>query len=269
MRTLIGRYISKTIFVVILLGLTLFFSSVFAQPTNLDFETGDLTGWTTQGSIEVLQGSNFTPDITPPEGQYFVLLSTGPGDQSPAPDNGDLDGDGNDDYDITILSQTFTSGSGTLSFSWSWLTYEETSVHAQYDDFFLVKLDGTTILSGSVDKSGDQSPFTNIPTDDVAYSVDSTGLTDQSYFGDGRSSFEVFTYPLSSGTHTIEFIIADAGDDGVDSGLLIDKVALVSISSLPVGGYMMPTNKLAILAPYLILACVLSAATLVFVRRKH
>jgi len=255
----------------VVLVLTLTFPSAYAQPTNLDFETGDLTGWTTQGSIEVLQGSNIIPAIDPPEGQYFVLLSMGPGDQSPAPDNGDLDGDGNPDYDITILSQTFTSGTSTLSFSWSWLTYEETSVHAQYDDLFFVRLDGDVILSGSVDKPGEQSPFTNILTDDVAYSVDSTGLTDQSYFGDGRSAFNTFSYPLSSGTHTIEFIIADAGDDGVDSGLLIDGISVQEPLSgyVPVGGFCVPVDKLTILAPYLILACVFGVATLVFMKRKH
>ena len=197
--------------------------STSAQPINLGFETGDLSGWSFQGSVEVLQASEFTPIITPPEGQYFVLLSTGPGDLNPAPDNGDLDGDGNDDYDVTILSQGFTSDAGTISFSWSWLTDEETYTAQEYDDIFLVRLDGVIILSGSVDKTPGQSPFTNIPTDDVAYSVDSSGgLTDQSYFGDGRSAFETFIYPISLGIHTIEFIVADAGDDGVDSGLLID-----------------------------------------------
>ena len=51
-------------------------------------------------------------------------------------------------------------------------------------------------------------------------------------------------------------------------------VAIVLVSQPPegyhpVGGYLVPINKLAILAPYLILACVFGAATLVFVKRKH
>ncbi|MCW4033133.1 MAG: choice-of-anchor L domain-containing protein, partial [Candidatus Bathyarchaeota archaeon] len=196
-----------------------------SQPINHGFETGDLSGWSSQGSVEVLQASEFTATITPPEGQYFVLLSTGPDDLNPAPDNGDLDGNYNDDYDVTILSQTFTSDTGTISFSWSWLTDEETYTAQEYDDIFLVRLDGEVILSGSVDKTPVQSPFPNTSTDDVAYSVDSSGgSTDQSYFGDGRSVFENFLYPISQGTHTIEFIVADAGDDGVDSGLLIDNL---------------------------------------------
>ena len=225
MKKIISNRILGIIVIVVLLILSLLYCPIQAQPTNSGFETGDLTGWTYQGSVEVLQASEFTPTIAPPEGQYFALLSTGPGDQSPAPDNGDLDGDGNDDFDITILSQTFTSETGTISFTWSWLTYEETIVHTQYDDFFLVRLDGEIILSGSVDRTPDQSPFPNILTDDVAYSVDSSGgLTDQSYFGDGKSAFETFLHPISSGTHTIEFIVADAGDDGVDSGLLIDNI---------------------------------------------
>ncbi|MCW4032560.1 MAG: choice-of-anchor L domain-containing protein, partial [Candidatus Bathyarchaeota archaeon] len=209
---------------VAIIVLVLMFPSTNAQPTNSGFETGDLSGWSSQGSVEALQASEFTPAITPPEGQYFALLSTGPGDQSPAPDDGDLDGDGNNDFDITILSQTFTCETGTFSFSWSWLTDEEITP-SQYDDFFLVKLDGAIILSGSVDKTSGPSSFPNISTDDVAYSVDSSGgLTDQSYFSDGRSAFETFAQPISYGTHTIEFIVADAGDDGVDSGLLIDNI---------------------------------------------
>ena len=77
-RKSIHSYLSAII--VVVLALLLFVYPVFAQPTNPDFETGDLTGWTTQGNVEVLQASNLIPNITPPEGQYFVLLSTGFGD---------------------------------------------------------------------------------------------------------------------------------------------------------------------------------------------
>ncbi|MCW4032065.1 MAG: hypothetical protein NWF08_01575, partial [Candidatus Bathyarchaeota archaeon] len=67
------------IFVAIALMLILFpIPSSYSQPINHGFETGDLSGWSSQGSVEVLQASEFTATITPPEGQYFVLLSTGP-----------------------------------------------------------------------------------------------------------------------------------------------------------------------------------------------
>ena len=210
---------------------------VSAQPTNWDFETGDLTGWTTQGNVEVLQSTNFAPTI-PSRGRYFVLLSTGP-DNSSAPDNGDLDGDGFPDNDVTILKQNFSSGDEELCFSWSWLTDEEDE-DVDVDDFFLVRLDGTIILSGSADKSAfgnfGNSTFSDIPTDDVFYSVSSPGLTNGSIFGDGRSSCQTFCTHISSGTHTIEFVVADAGDHSADSGILIDCAPPAPVPALtPIG----------------------------------
>jgi len=249
-------------------------SPAFAQLANGGFEKGDLSGWATKGNVEVLQGSNFSPSITPPEGEFFALLSTGPGD-SPAPDDGDLDGDGGFDNDITILSQTFTPEPGVLSFKWSWLTDEE-NTYLEFDDFFLVRLDGNVILSGSVDKMPSLSPFPNILTDNLAYFVTSLGPTGGSYFGDGRSEFKTFTYVIASGTHTIEFIVADAGNHIFDSGLIVDDIVVTQTvggvltpAPTPVGGIAVPANKLAILAPYLALVGLIGVVSIVFAIRKH
>lgn len=244
---------------------------VFAQPVNPGFETGDLTGWTFQGNVEVLQANNFNPAITPPEGSFFALLSSGPED-SPAPDNGDLDGDGRDDNDVTILSQTFLSGDGILSFYWCWLTDEEDQ-DPLFDDFFLVRLDGKIILSGSVDKTPEQSPFPNIQTDDIAYSVSSPGPTSGSSFGDGRSVFQMFSIPISAGYHTIEFIVADAGNHIIDSGLLIDDVKI----PIPVGGIIIEsTTDIPARTPHALLQGLIAATTtltatamLLAIKRKH
>ena len=226
-----------------LVSLLVVINPVSAQLPNLGFETGDLTGWTTQGNVEVLQSTNFAPNIAPPYGRYFVLLSNGL-DDSPAPDDGDLDGDGVNDNDITILSQTFNGG-GQLCFAWSWLTSEENEA-VVYDDFFLVRLDGNIIFSGSTDKSAfgnfGNSPFQDVPTDNVFYSVNSSGSTNGSLFNDGRSSFQTFCISVSSGTHTIEFIVADAGNHGVDSGLLIDAVLTPAVFANPIAAFMPVAN---------------------------
>ena len=249
-----ARKASTALITLVLIFLLVKVPSASAQPVNGGFETGDLTGWTTQGNVEALQASNFNPSITPPEGNYFALLSTGPGD-SPAPIDGDLDGDGSNDNDVTILSQTFTSGSGSLSFKWSWLTSE-----TEGDDFFLVRLDGNTILSGSVD-GVTTSPFPDIPTDNIYYTVTSPGPTDGTDFYEGTNGFQTYSIAISAGTHTIEFIVAedDAGDTYYDSGLLVD--AFTAPPPAPVGGVLTPVNKLEILAPYIALIGLVGAVT--------
>lgn len=199
--------------------------------TNGDFETGDLTGWTYQGNVEVLTPANFSPDIPVPQGNYFVLLSNGP-DNSPAPDNypfADIDNNGLSDNDVTYLHQDFIApSSGYLCFKWAWLTGENPPYYANdiFDDIFYVLLDGTVILSGSASPGG-LSPFPDIPVDNTAYFVRSEGSTDGSYFKFGRSEFREFCYYTSKGFHSLVFAVADQGNHVVDSGLLIDDVRFI------------------------------------------
>ena len=220
---------------------------------NGGFENGDLSGWTvgsTNGTVEVLQAGNFDPVISPTEGSYFALLSTNGGNETkmagPSSSlrtntgtavfgNGiDLDGNGFPDNDIASLTQTFELSAGelpaTLSFDWSFLTDEGD----EYDDFFMVTLNGIDILHGSVPDAMEYiSPFENVPPlDGQEYDVYSSGPTDSSYFEYGRTSFQHFSYAISSaGTYTLEFLIADQEDADVDSGLLIDDIRLTASES--------------------------------------
>ncbi len=224
-----------TFCLIVLFGLLLQSKTGFTAINNGSFENG-INGWNiVQGNVEVLESTNFSPTISPPDGTHFLLISNGPGDNSTAPDDSpysDMDNDGQSDNQLTIVSQTFTTSGGLLCFSWSWLTSEEDEPSI-YDDIFYVLLDHNIILSGSVDKTPEQSSFPNVPTDDISYSVNSSGPTNGSIFDDGRSPFQDFCIQVSSGTHTIEFAVADQGDSDVDSGLIIDNVRIKSNVAVP------------------------------------
>ena len=239
-------------------------SQVEASPggiVNGSFETGDLTGWTVGGlgaHVEVLQSSNFDPEIAPPEGSHFALLSTGP-EEINSDSGPDLDGNTYPDSDTATLSQTFTLLSSeipaTLSFQWSFLTSE---VHGEYDDFFMVTLNAADILHGSVPGATNfTSPFADVSAlDGTAYFVNSSGLTDDSIYFDGRTAFQHFSYVINTpGTYTLKFLVADQYNHYDDSGLLIDDINL--LSPVAVGGEAYPVNKLRILAPWVALTALL------------
>jgi hypothetical protein len=221
---------------------------------NGGFESGDLSGWivgSTNGTVEALQADNFDTVISPTEGSWLVLLSNHSGNENTNQvfgssvrtaigtavfGNGvtDLDGNSYNDNDIASLAQTFELSAGeipaALSFDWSFLTDEGD----EYDDFFMVTLNGIDILHGSVPEATEYvSPFEDVPSlNGQAYNVSSPGPTDGSYFYDGRTAFQNFSYDISSaGTYTLEFLVADQEDSGVDSGLLVDNIQLTITES--------------------------------------
>jgi len=206
-----------------------------AQVVNGDFESGDLTGWTPSGTsvVEVLQATNFSPDIPQPEGTYYCLLSTGPANQGGG--GSDLDGNGTNEFDIARLRQTFITpvDDDVITFRWGFLS-READQPAQYDDIFHVTVDGVVVLFGSTNKPGGISPYPDTPPyDGLNYNVSSTGPTDGSWFwdtvSDGFTGFSTFSIVIpTAGTHTVEFVVADQADALYDSGLLIDEVILNS-----------------------------------------
>ncbi|MCM1987865.1 hypothetical protein, partial [Methanococcoides seepicolus] len=190
---------------------------------NWGFETGDLSGWNVAaGNVEVLKANNFVPAIPVPQGQYYALLSTGPGTQVPGPGPEDRDGALGNENDIAVLQKTFTASCDTqMTLVYSFLTDEEDQALV-FDDIFEITVDGT-VVRGSVDQlAGPSSPWPGVPTNDVVYTVVSPGPTDGSFFEDGRSSWNAVNVNLPEGTHTIEIYIGDHGNHVVDSGLLID-----------------------------------------------
>ncbi|NQT52676.1 LEPR-XLL domain-containing protein [bacterium] len=209
---------------------------------NGGFEVGDLTNWSSSGSaarVEVLEKDDFTTSSgpafrpTPTEGNYFALLSTGPG-QVNVTAQGNIDGDTSvtADYDTSILTTTFTLDPGdvpvALRFDWSFLTAEAINALDPFDDFFQVTLNGEVILSGSR-QIGGVSPYPDVATNGITYQVTggTPGETQGSSFDFGRSDFQTFKKLITNpGTYTLEFLVADQGAGDIDSGLLVDNVWL-------------------------------------------
>jgi len=210
-----------------------------AQVTNGSFEDAPnhLNGWTVGpgARVEALQASNFGPNALPvPDGSWYALLSTGPGNVPGAP-GGDFDANGTNDFDSATLGTTFTTtvANETIRLQWAFLTDEvgpggQGSV--QYDDLFDITIDGSSIVNGSVNKPGGSSPFPDTAAyDSLRYTVGSSGLTDGSDFGTatggGAVAFQSICIAVANpGTYTLQFLIADQGDSQYDSGLLVDAV---------------------------------------------
>ncbi|MFA4917386.1 MAG: hypothetical protein WC560_12050, partial [Syntrophales bacterium] len=221
---------------------------------NGNFESGGLSGWTVGGigaSVEVLGKDDFEPEILPPEGDRFVLLTTGPGEVNLAL-GFDLDMNTFPDNDTATMAQTFTLLSyqvpANLSFQWNFLSAEVDG----HDDFFMVTLNGAIVLAGSV--PGAQSfvsPLPDVPTlDGVTYSVTSNGPADGSIFDGGSCGFHSFSYVINTpGTYNLQFVVSDQEDRFFDSGLLIDAVrlALPPPPPLPSQVEQMPTAATAAL----------------------
>jgi len=193
---------------------------------NGSFETGDLTGWTAQGGAEVLQKSNFSPsDINASDGNYFLLLSSG-FESNGLGAAGDIDGDGVTNYDASNVTQTFTAPTDTV-ISFDIITFLTDESIGYYDEIFQVLIDGVDVAHGSTPGT-DDSPFENFggSVNYVAYSVSSSGILNGSYFNSGKTNGEHFVIPISAGTHTIKFLVADKGDTIVDTAIVIDNVVL-------------------------------------------
>lgn len=211
-----------------------------AQVANGSFESAPnhLAGWTLgpDASVEALQASNFGPNsVTPPDGSWYALVSTGPGNIA-AP-GGDLDANGSIDHDGSTLSTAFTTTAPgqTLSFHWAFLTDEVGGGgqgQPQSDDLFEVTIDGIPVLRGSVRKPGGSSPFPDtVAYDGLRYTVASSGPTHGSDFGttatSGRTPLRQACIAIAdAGTYTLRFLVADQGDTIHDSGLLFDDVAV-------------------------------------------
>jgi hypothetical protein len=185
--------------------------------SNGSFEAGGFTGWDTlsSGNETVVDntavcGSAMPCSGSPTDGSFAALLET-PGTANVSNletflglTSGSLVA--RNVAGGSAMSQTFTlDTAGTLSFNWNFLTDETVRTPAPNDDFASYFLSFTetplgSALSNNLVSSGTRSFDTDI-------------------------GFNSVSLPLSAGTYTLKFLVADSSDTTVQSGLLVDNVS--------------------------------------------
>lgn len=206
----------------------------WGQILNGSFETGDLSGWTVGGTgrVQVISATGVNPNITPFDGSYFAVLSSGPGNAGGAATS--LDGEGgNNDYDVATLSQsiTVTSVPFTLSLAVMWFT-SEGDQPTQYDDLFDATINGFPLFRHSVQKAGTgSSPWPDFgPTDNTGYFFTAPGPIQNTSIRSctrcGRTGWISTTITImTAGTYLLQFRLSDQGDGYYDSALAVDAVS--------------------------------------------
>lgn len=193
----------KKIFFLALFLLTL--NAKAAIPPNGSFETGNLTGWTTNDSSKVAvvtsynvstAGSFWTgptafTTVNPTDGNYFAVITAG----SP---------------DTTLTSSLFSVGVGDLvNFDWAFSSedYMDFNDFGQYAINFIT---GNTIISAGI-------------------------LSMVSQVGDyGYTGWQTFSFesPLA-GIMKLQFASVNVGDNLLSSKLLIDNVHVGDKATVP------------------------------------
>lgn len=214
----------------------------FGQISNGGFESGDLTDWILRaGAVEVIQSAHFDNPIVPPEGSYYVLLSTTPDREAGVDSGADRDNFEGNEIDAAILNQTFNvvDVPAELSFSVAMLTGEGTADTSA--DIFECLLDGVSLVQGASSNASASSFGFAGPFDGASRRVTSSGSVNGSFFLEGVTAFQTVSTTISvGGSHTLSCFVGDGfGDGDVDSGLLLDNVVLTSRQ--PVAARSIPT----------------------------
>jgi hypothetical protein len=200
-----------------LIGTLLLAGELRAEIVNGGFEEGVFTPWLTVG-VTSLEDGLFTP---PSEGVYQALMTTDFGasagdielflDLVPGslgallPANALPIGTGS-----AISTNIIASAGDVLSFDWNFLTNEAVLANAEAYDFSFWSLSneqGAIVLA---------TPF-------------SPGFFPSSTVFGFETGYSTSSYTiLNDGTYRLGFGVMNSGEDGGDSGLLIDNVTLTS-----------------------------------------
>ncbi len=211
-----------------------------AAPTNGNFETGDLTGWT---SIGLTGAATSSIGVTPTEGTYQAYVdNTGNGTVGAniiaaalglsGPDILAL-GAGAPTVGSAIYQDVSVSAGDTLYFDWNFIT-DELDELPQYNDFAFFSVDSAAFLLASRNSS--------------TYDTVSPPLG-----FDGQTDWSTQTYTFtSSGTVRLGFVSFDVYDAGHDSWLLLDAMIIPApepstlallAAGLPVGLFLLRRRR--------------------------
>ena len=189
---------------------------------NGSFETGDFRDWNTIGDTSIETGDL---GIFPTEGIHQALITNGFSDAGGSVEDldleefldlapGSLDGlVGGNATEGSAIKQTFTVEAGdVVSFDWNFLTNEATP-EPTFNDTAFLSVNGFTLELADTGEN-----FIN------ASNVDQ--------FNE-QTDTQTLTFSIAAaGTYTIGFGVVDVTDEIVDSGLVIDNVAIQSLSNL-------------------------------------
>ena len=188
---------------------------------NGSFETGDFESWNTIGDTSIETGDL---GIFPTEGTQQALITNGFSDAGGSVEDldleefldlvpGSLDGlVGGDATEGSAIKQTFTAEAGdVVSFDWNFLTNEFTP-DATFNDTAFLSVNGFTLELADTGE-------------------DFINASNVAQFNE-QTDTQTLTFSIAAaGTYTIGFGVVDVTDEVVDSGLVIDNVAIQSLSS--------------------------------------
>lgn len=231
----------------LILAVTLLPAVTLAQvPPNGSFENGNFQGWNLgfTDHADVLDAGDIDNQLTPTDGNYFALLSNGPGQVSFSGNDDELDGNNNTDYDIVLLETQlqFNTYPAYLQFDWSFPTDEEDQL-PQFDDVFRVDIDGQTVFGRSSCKpDGGISPFPAATCGPFPFGnnpdafVEGNGDTEDTRLRFGIPEWRRFCQPIPNAVDgandlSLRFYAGDQSDREFDSALLLDNVRVVSSCS--------------------------------------
>jgi hypothetical protein len=186
-------------------------ASAGAGPINLGFETGNLSGWSSIGTVAVVDSTIGTPTL---HGTYHAqLVTSGFSDAEieafaglPA---GILDFViGGNATTGSAIQQTFTAAAGdTVSFGLNFFTAEPSVWWPDYTDFAFVSI----VPVG----------FVSVEASTLAPPLLASSITGFSF----ESGYQPFSYTVAgSGSYMLTIGVMNEGDSDYSSGVLVDAI---------------------------------------------